>query len=631
MKKIMCLLIIGVFVLSGLGAVAFPNIKSTEITESISFSDPVINEENQHSIVKIDEANSWLRTTGYPMLPAYVKTYIFPFGTRIKSVDVTFSNTVEYELEKKIISTPSPITLISGKTVTTNPAEKPSLPEIYPEKQFSYTTRAGIDKNERVVFLTIRCYPVRYNTRDDTIFSSHDAYIKIVYELPDPPITFSDEYDMVIIAPKKFSSKLQPLVDHKNSHNIQTTLKTVEDIYKQYDGVDKPEQIKYFIKDAIETSGIDYVLLVGGMKGQRFDWYVPVRYSHLDDDSGFETSFISDLYYADIYKDNGTAFEDWDSNGNGIFAEWNQWEKDIIDLIPDVYLGRLPCRNRFEVKLMVDKIINYENTAFGQDWFHKMVVVGGDSAPGYEYYEGEEENKKALEYMSDFEGIKLWTSDGSLTGIDDVVSAISGGCGFLFFDGHGNPSTWSTHPPDDEETWITGLNNNDVPKLHNGDMLPVAVVGGCHNGQFNVTFANFIDGIIKYGRRYFNIPSEDDPFMGPFWRKEWVPECWAWRITSKINGGSIAFMAYTGLDWFAEGDYDGDGIPDCTQYFSGFANTHFFKNYGVNNLTILGQAHTQTLKDYIEQFPPMDDKLDCKTVEEFTLLGDPRLQIGGYS
>ena len=384
MKKIFPIIIIGVLLTSGLGAVALPDTKLSEIIESISFSDPVINEENQHSIVKIDEANSWLKTTGYPMLPAYVKTYTFPFGTCIKSVDVTFSNTEEYELEKKIVSTPSPITFISGKTVTTDLAEIPSLPEIYPEEQFSYSTGAGIDKNERVIFLSVRCYPVQYNTRDDTIFSSHGAYIKILYELPNSPITFPDEYDMVIIAPEKFSSKLQLLIEHKNSHNIQTTLKTVEDIYKEYDGVDKPEQIKYFIKDAIETSGIDYVLLVGGMKGQRFDWHVPVRYSHLDDDSDFETSFISDLYYADIYKDNGTAFEDWDSNGNGIFAEWNQWEKDIIDLIPDVYLGRLPCRNRFEVKIMVDKIINYENEAYGADWFTRIVVVGGDSAPGDE-------------------------------------------------------------------------------------------------------------------------------------------------------------------------------------------------------------------------------------------------------
>ena len=90
-------------------------------------------------------------------------------------------------------------------------------------------------------------------------------------------------------------------------------------------------------------------------------------------------------------------------------------------------------------------------------------------------------------------------------------------------------------------------------------------------------------------------------------------------------------MAYAGLDWFATGDYNNDSIPDCTQFFSGFFNVNFFKNYGKNNLTILGEAYTQTLTDYIITHPPMSYYLDCKTVEELTLMGDPSMQIGGIS
>jgi hypothetical protein len=194
-----------------------------------------------------------------------------------------------------------------------------------------------------------------------------------------------------------------------------------------------------------------------------------------------------------------------------------------------------------------------------------------------------------------------------------VVNAISKGCGFLFFDGHGNPMVWGTHPPDDEETWIRGLTIFSMPKLSNHNMLPVCVVGGCHNSQFNVTMLNLLKN-----------PRE------AYYKSEWVPECWSWWLTRKIGGGSIATIGYTGLDWFSEGDYDGDGTPDCIQYYSGFANTHFFKNYGMNNFTILGEAHAHALIDYINQFPPMDEKLDCKTVQEFALLGDPSLQIGGY-
>jgi len=620
MKKIIPILIIGVLLFSGLGAVALQETKTLEKTETITFTEPQISERGNYGFINIKNSNSWLKKTNYPMIPSFTKTYIFPFGTDIQNVNVIFSESKEYRLEKKIINVPEPVCVFGEKKLTYNKESSFSDLDIYPENQFIYNIRSGISNENRVIFLTLQIYPLQYITSENKLIFRDNAEIKISYDLGNNQNSIAEPYDMVIIAPRKFSLAIRQLINHKNDNGVQTFLKTTEEIYNEYNGIDQAEQIKYFIKDAIETNDIDYVLLIGGMKGQRFDWHVPVRYSHLDDESDYETSFVSDLYFADIYEGDGN-FSTWDSNENGIFAEWTDSQKDIIDLVPDVYLGRLPCRNAFEVRIMVNKIINYENSAYGQEWFNKMVVVGGDSAPGYEYYEGEEENAKALEYMSDFTGIKLWTSDGSFSGVDDVVNAISEGCGFLFFDGHGNPSTWSTHPPDDEDTWITGLNNYDMTKLDNDEMLPVAVVGGCHNGQFNVTTLNILKGIKEEGLDFFKLT---------FYKKEWVPECWAWRMVRKIGGGSIAIMAYTGLDWFAEGDYDEDGIPDCTQYYSGFANTHFFKNYGVNNNTILGIAHTQTLIDYINAFPPMDERLDCKTVQEFALIGDPSLQIGGY-
>jgi hypothetical protein len=74
----------------------------------------------------------------------------------------------------------------------------------------------------------------------------------------------TDQYDMVIIAPNGFSDELQPLIDHKNAINLSTTIKTIEDIYLEYPGRDKSEQIKYFIKDALDQWNITFVLLVGG-------------------------------------------------------------------------------------------------------------------------------------------------------------------------------------------------------------------------------------------------------------------------------------------------------------------------------------------------------------------------------
>jgi len=630
MKKIIPIVIIGVLLISGLGAVAFPETEQKKLEKevTITFSELQIVEENDNSILLLDGCSSWLKKPNHPMIPAFSKTYTFPFGTKVESVDVVFSDTKQILLDEKIATSPKPATFILNDLVY---AESENIQsEIYPEKQFSYSIGAGIYKNDHVIFVTVKCYPIQYVQSTDTIFFSRNADVKISYKQPSSQATIGDAYNMVVIAPNKFSTALQPLINHKNDNGVVTKLVTVEEIYDStyfpVQGRDCAEEVKYFIKSAYDEWGIDYVLLVGGRHGgvMQEKWWVPVRYSHLDDDN--EGSFVSDLYFADIYEGENN-FSSWDSNENDVFAEWVGANKDILDMYPDVYLGRLPCRNTFEVKIMVNKIINYENTAYGSEWFNKIVCVGGDSAPGDLYYEGEEENQAAIDYLDGFESVKLWTSDGSFTGVNDVVSAISEGSGFLFFDGHGNPTVWSTHPPNDEETWITGLNNKDMPKLINGKKLPVAVIGGCHNGQFNVSILNILKGIIEEGLSgYFST----EPPLGSFWYKEWTPECWAWLMARKIGGGSIAIMAYTGLDWFATGDSNGDDIPDCTQFYSGFCNTNFFKNYAENNLTILGTAHTQTLIDYINEYPPMDEKLDCKTVQEFTLLGDPSLQIGGY-
>jgi hypothetical protein len=77
---------------------------------------------------------------------------------------------------------------------------------------------------------------------------------------------FFNQCDMVIIAREMFSDTLQPLIDHKNSVGVENFLKTTEEIYSEYQGRDKPEQIKYCIKDMIEKFDIKYVLLIGDIQ-----------------------------------------------------------------------------------------------------------------------------------------------------------------------------------------------------------------------------------------------------------------------------------------------------------------------------------------------------------------------------
>lgn len=622
MKNIIIFIICIVCILQGIGAgvsLSINNIHCQHVC--ISFTDPTIQVDSEGSIISFKETTTFLHEPGKPYFPAYSVTYTYPFGTIISDISSSYDSPSTYHVAIPIQPLPAP-TFSSFNTTTYANAENLAYQtdREYPA-EVSFSLDTSISEGNHVLVLTLFVSPFEYSPTNEAIICYATVSIDITFQEPETPITFPNEYDMVIIAPSAFTDAIQPLITHKNSLGLPTFLKTTEEIYMEYPGVDNPEQIKYFIKDAIETFGIQYVLLIGGRIGGVFEgkWLVPVRYSLVDDTA--ESSFISDLYFADIYNETG-KFTTWDTNGNGIIGEWKGSKKDIVGLLPDVYLGRLPCMNAREVQIAVDKIITYETTQ-KDAWFNDMVVVGGDSAPGDQFYEGEEENQQALLYMEEFTGIKCWTSDQSFTGPEDVINAISQGCGFLFFDGHANPASWSTHPPGDEENWINGLTVFDMSKLSNKDKLPICVVGGCHIAQFDVSPCNILRDLIQFGvLSYFFQP----PYQ--FYHMEWVPKCWSWQLASMKQGGSIATCGYTGLDWFAVGDENNDTIPDCTQQYSGFMNTHFFKNYGINHLTFLGQIHTQTIIDYITTHPPMKFELDCKTAQEFVLLGDPSLRLG---
>jgi hypothetical protein len=425
---------------------------------------------------------------------------------------------------------------------------------------------------------------------------------------------FDNAYDLLIIAPGVFYNELQPLIKHKNELGVDTKMVVLRDVYKDSLGRDPAERIKYFIKYAIETWGIEYVLLVGGRKPSIYgeEWLLPVRYSHIEDNVAVpEDRYISDLYYADIYDREG-GFSSWDTNRNMMFGEWhaNESADDIIDLYPDVYVGRLPCRDKLEVEIMVNKIIEYENGRCDDSWFKRMVVAGGDTYTFNDYFEGEVANQQALDFMSDFEPVKLWASDGSLRSWRDVVREINRGCGFLYLAGHGGPGAWGTHPPYDNSTWIYGLRLQHMPFLFNGWKLPVCVVGGCHNSMFNIS--------IFHSSWTHGVP---------------VPECWSWWLTRKIGGGSIATLGCTGLGYGKE-----DKQGPVKEGGGDWLDVLFFKEYGEKHIDILGKVWGNAISSYLDEFPIdwsqrafNDTALDAKTVQEWVLLGDPSLKIGGYS
>lgn len=389
MKKIAyfvaALLLFSSFAVIGIGEGA--DVKHETI--AVSFSKPIFNQKEEFFEVEVEEANNYILKGGKPMLPVFTKTLVLPFGVKITNVECEVGNIENKVLTSKITPAPKPQIKSQIKISTETQVDEIfyTSDEMFPNDWYSYHIGVGLDENmEHKTLMTINTYPVRYNPVENTVSYPEDLSLEIKYEDPNyNPFPATAEYDMVIISPETFATDLQPLIDHKNSFGVETILKLYDEILTEYTGVDEPEKIKYFIMDALEEWGVKYVLLVGGLTNMIYakprddknkgvtGWHLPVRYSNLVEG---EPGYCCDHYFADIYKEGG-VFDNWDSNGNGIFAEWSSLKKDTLDEFPDVAVGRLACRNNNEVKSVVDKIITYE-TGADPSWFEKMIVVSGD-------------------------------------------------------------------------------------------------------------------------------------------------------------------------------------------------------------------------------------------------------------
>ncbi len=338
---------------------------------------------------------------GQPMIPRVIKTYELPFSATNIQVKAEPSDISELKISNPIKPASSPLPLTPRQDAVIQSERDNTIygsDELYPHEWSSTHIGCGLNGDaKRVTHLTVNIFPLRYRPISGRITIAEKVEITITYDKPDiEKSPLKNTYDLVIITPTKFLAEVERLAEHKNSFGMDTVIKTTDEIYDEFTGVDKPEQIKYFIKDAIETWDITYVLLFGGLKsivyGKAQDdtnqgsigWHVPVRYSNFQWDgaesynfTSGEPNYISDLYYADIYKEGG-VFDDWDSNGNGIFAEWSGNLRDELDLYPDVALGRLACRNKLEAKNVVNKIINYEKQPADPSWFNRIIAISGD-------------------------------------------------------------------------------------------------------------------------------------------------------------------------------------------------------------------------------------------------------------
>jgi hypothetical protein len=422
---------------------------------------------------------------------------------------------------------------------------------------------------------------------------------------------------LLIITPSKFLSAMEPLKTHKEQTGILTTIVTLENVYRDYPQGDQAEKVKRCIAERHEKQEHRFVLLVGDS-----DTF-PVRYTKTDrgDQNAFNTAFYpTDLYYAALYKQNG-SFDDWDANHNGYYGELNGETHtgpiniDQVNLEPTVAVGRVPASTLDEVNRYVQKVIRYEQQAYGANWTKRALLMATND---WILDACHVQERIAQNYLNMYMSTILSSTGSPCAGAGSLTSpavtqGFNSGVGLVGYIGHGNPSNLAI--PGD--WWGT----NNIPQLTNVDRLPVMFVAACETAEFATLppYSAYVDvnnvkhqGTIQ-GERFTSLPPQPSCFQ------TWYDpdQDLATQLTVRTNAGVIAYLGgVTGMQRCELLEYFFQGLPNCAT---------------------IGEAWQWMVRHYydVQGLPGTLTSPDWGAVArvhqpwKYMLFGDPSLRIGG--
>jgi hypothetical protein len=293
-------------------------------------------------------------------------------------------------------------------------------------------------------------------------------------------------HELLIIGPAAWRKSLDRFARYKSDTALPAAVVTIEDAEAQLPGVDGPEKIKRCIEREHRLRGTKYVLLVGDAN------VFPVRYIRAVNTEWGTIFYPSDLYYADLYDTTG-AFDDWDADGDGIYAEMDfketssgpKFNIDKVNLVPDVVVGRVPASTLAEADTYFHKVMGYEfaareSVAFGYPsrWFRKALIVGGNDGFGNKAVSNQHAAPLAdagFTIVRRYRDEQPWSSMDDAGRAGELTRLLEEGAGFLHYYAHGNTNSFSG--------WFA---DTDVAGVDNAGRLPVLVAISCLTARFAI-------------------------------------------------------------------------------------------------------------------------------------------------
>lgn len=366
---------------------------------------------------------------------------------------------------------------------------------------------------------------------DSGIYSTANGadYIVITYD------DFYDENDP--------NNPIVKLKNHRAAQGLRVEVVKIKDVYDEFNyGIFSPQAIKDFLTHTYTNwtkPSPTYVLLVGDG-----------HYDYHDNLGNGITNYIPP-YLSETDYIGETANENWFVCVSG------------SDSIPDMYLGRLPVKTTAKLEIVINKILNYENTAYTNTWEKNILYVDDDAdrigETIFETTSNSVSNYPPSNYQSTPVHLSSYPSGTACR--DDIVSAINNGALIVNYMGHGARTWWA-----DEKIFQT----SDIDDyLSNKEKLSFFIDMACWDG-------------------YFFHPTS---------------ECLAEELLKAQDKGAIAVLSSTGVTSSSEQKILDEGL---------------FKAFFGGTTNIIGNAMVQAKASLFANSSNYED-----VASTFGLLGDP--------
>jgi hypothetical protein len=205
-------------------------------------------------------------------------------------------------------------------------------------------------------------------------------------------VSSDDLYDYVIVTTSSLigsvTSSTFPAWKAELGYSLKTILISDPEIANQ-PGYDLEEQIRNFLREYYSVWGIEYVLFVGDYATVPMRICYPDSSFHVYDPSNpnlFAPGTPTDHYYADLsYPDSMS----WDFDGDGYLGEYNQ---DLPDFLPEVYVGRIPVNDTDRITYALNKSVTFEQDAgsWKKNVLHPTTILffENQNYSGYPFIDG---------------------------------------------------------------------------------------------------------------------------------------------------------------------------------------------------------------------------------------------------